>query len=132
MTNKALLIFAAVVVVVLSSFTTFAQQGGQEAATKGSGKTITYGDLQTQKEKIEGLRTSYAQADSEFNDECTGKSESMEDYQKCYEKRSQLTNIYIELKKEIEAYNKNVDQYRANNAQRSPDSTGSSTQGKGK
>jgi|WetSurMetagenome_2_1015567.scaffolds.fasta_scaffold714307_1 uncharacterized protein YukE len=132
MTNKALLIITAVVVVVLSSFTTFAQEGGQEAAAKGSGKAITYGDLQTQKEKIEGLRTSYAQAITEFDDECTGKSESMEDYQKCYDKRTQLTNIYNELKKEVEAYNKNIEQYRANNAKRSPDTTGPSTQGKGK
>jgi hypothetical protein len=138
MTRKAFLFFAAVVVAVLFSFTTFAQDQGQESAAKAGEKTIASGDLQAQKKIIEGLQASYAQAQAEYNAECTEKSyKSIEDYKnnyekKCQQKHAQLTNIYSELKKGIEAYNKNVEQHKANNAQKSPEAIDSSPQSKGK
>jgi uncharacterized protein YukE len=113
MTRKALIIYAAIVVTVLFSFTTFAQEQGQEAAAKITEKPITYSDLQTQAKKIEGLKTRHAQVTAEFDGECKGKSQSMEDYQKCSEKRKELMSLYNELKKEVEDYKKNVEQYKA-------------------
>jgi hypothetical protein len=109
MTGKALVIFAAIVVAALFSFTTFAQEQGQEGTTKN---IVTYGDLVAQSKKIEGLKINYTKVNSEFTAECSGKAESMADYKKCNEKRTQLITIYNEMKKEIESYNKNVEQYK--------------------
>jgi type II secretory pathway component PulL len=134
MTRKALLIFTAIVVAVLFSFTTFAQVQGQEAAAESSVKTVSYSDLMTQKKKIDDLKTSYAQLTAEYDAECKGKDFKSDKagQKKCNEKSVQLTNTYNELKKEMEAYNKNLAQYKgqANKAQTSPDATGSSSQNK--
>ena len=132
MTKRALLIIAAIVVAVLFSFTTFAQEQGQEAATEGSKKTITYSDLQAQRKAIEVTRTSLAQVKAEYDVECVGKTFTANDdgIRKCREKSVQLTNGYSELKKDLEAYNKNLAQYKANNEQTSPDAIGSSAQSK--
>jgi len=131
MTRKALLICAAIVVAVLFPFTSFPQEQGQEAATESVKKTITYSDLQAQNKKIEGLRNSYAQVKAEYDAECTGKSFKAGDdgLIKCTEKSEQLTKINSELKKESEAYKKNVAEYKAS-VQSSPDAIGPSSQGK--
>jgi hypothetical protein len=113
MTRKALIIYAAIVATVLFSFTTFAQDQGQEESTKITEKPITYSDLQAQAKKIEGLKVRHAQVSAEFDGECKGKSQSMEDYKKCSEKRKEIITLYNELKKEVESYKKNVEQYKA-------------------
>jgi hypothetical protein len=131
MTRKALLIITATFISVLFSFTTFAQEQGQETAAENSGKTVTYTDLQAQKTKIEGLRASYAQAKSEYTAECSEKTFSAGDegIKICEDKYAQLTNINNELKKEVAAYKKNVEQYQAS-IKASPDAIGPSSQGK--
>jgi hypothetical protein len=133
MTRKASLIFAAMVVSVLFSFSSFAQEAGQESGSKGGEKQITYIDLQTQKETIEKIKTSYLKVQNEYNTECKEKKfESMNDYPKeCREKYTQLTKLYSELQNEIESYNKNVAQFKAN-AQKSTGVQNTSTQDKTK
>ena len=133
MPRKASLIFVTSVVLFLFSFITFAQEAGQESGSKGSEKTITYIDLQTQKETIEKIKTSYLKVQNEYNTECKEKKfESMNDYPKeCREKYTQLTKLYNELQKEIESYNKNVAQFKAN-SQKSTGVQGTSTQDKDK
>ncbi len=127
MTKKTLMIFATIVVAVLFSFTTFAQ----DEATGGNGK-ITYDSLQAQNKKLEGLRTSYNQIRAEYSTECTGKTFTAGDeaIKRCEEKSIQLTNLYNEMKKEKESYNRNIERYKANNAEASPDAIGASSQKK--
>jgi phage shock protein A len=131
MTQKVLLIFSAAVISALFSFTTFAQEPAQEAAAEGSGKTIAYSDLQEQKKKIEGLRANYAQIKSEYTAECVDKTFSAGDegIKKCEDKYKQLTSINNELKKEVAAYSKNVEQFKAS-AKSSPDAIGPTSQTK--
>jgi outer membrane phospholipase A len=133
MTRKALLIFATVIVTVLFSFTTFAQEQGQEA-TKSSEKIVTYADLQAQRKTIEDLRTSYDKINAEYNAECKEKTfKTMNEYPKeCKDMYTQLTTTYSKLKKEIESYNKNTAQFKAYSVQKTSDTAGSSSQGKGK
>jgi hypothetical protein len=130
MTRKKLLIFTATVVAVLFSFTVFAQEPGQETAAEGSKKSITRSDLENQKKNIEKLRASYSQLRSEYDTGCKGKTFSADDeaLKTCQEKSVQLTNIYSEMKRENEAYKKNLEQYKTNHAETSPDAIGPTTQ----
>jgi archaellum component FlaC len=131
MTRKALLILA-VILAGLFSFAIFTQGQGQEAATKGSDKIITYGDLQTQKETIEGLRKNYEKIQADYNAECKEKTyKTMNEYPKeeCDKKFSQLTKSYNDLKKEVEAYNKDVAQFQAGSVQKATNRGGSSVKG---
>ena len=130
MTRKTLLIFTATVVAVLFSFTAFTQEPGQETAAEGSKKSITRSDLENQKKSIERLRSNYAQLRSEYDTGCKGKTFSADDeaLKMCQEKSVQLTNIYSEMKRENDAYKKNLEQYKANHAETSPDAIGPTTQ----
>lgn len=130
MTRKALLILAAALIAVLFSFTAFAQEPGQEATAESSKKSISHSDLQAQKKTIERLRTEYSQLRTEYDTECKGKTFSADDeaLKICQEKSVQLTKIYNEMKKENEAYKKNLEQYKANHAETSPDAIGPTSQ----
>ena len=132
MTRKALLILAATVIAVLFSFTAFAQAPGQEATAEGSKKSITHSDLQAQKKTIERLRANYTQLRTEYDTECKGKTFNADDeaLKICQEKSVQLTTIYNEMKRENEVYKKNLEQYKANNVQASPDAIGPTSQSK--
>jgi hypothetical protein len=117
MTRKALLILA-VVLAVLFPASIFAQEQGEEPASKSR---VTYEDLQTQKKAIEELRTSYAKIQADYTAECKEKTyKTMNEYPKeeCDKKFAQLSKIYNELKKEVASYNKNVTQFQAGSGQK--------------
>jgi len=127
MAKKALLNFAAVLA-VLFPLAIFAQEQEQESTAKGSEKSITYNDLQAQKKTLDELRASYAKVQADYNAECKEKTyATMNEFPKeeCDKKFAQVTKTYNELKKEVDAYNKNVAQFQAGSVQKATDATGS-------
>jgi hypothetical protein len=67
---------------------------------------------------------------SEYDTECKGKTFSADDdaLKICQEKSVQLTTTYNQMKKENDAYKKNLEQYKANHAETSPDAIGPTSQ----
>jgi len=123
MAKKALLNFAAVLLVFFS-FTISAQGQGQESATKGGEKSITYNDLQAQKKALDELRASYAKVQADYNALCKEKTyATMNEYPKeeCDKKFAQVTKIYNDLKKEVDAYNKSISQFQSGSVQKTTD-----------
>jgi hypothetical protein len=125
MAKKALLNFAAVLA-VLFPLAIFAQEQGQESATKSGEKSITYNDLQAQKKTLDELRASYAKIQADYNAECKEKTyATMNEYPKeeCDKKFAQIAKSYNDLKKEVDAYNKNVAQFQTGSGQKATDAS---------
>lgn len=112
MTRKSLVLFIVVTLMVLFSAPIFSEEKKQETAVK----TVTYDDLLEQKKAIESLRASYSKISADYNAVCKEKVyQTMNDYPKeeCDKKFAQVAKTYSELKKEVESYNKNVEQFQA-------------------
>jgi hypothetical protein len=126
MSKNTLLTFAAVFATVLFVAITFGQEQGQKISKESDNTTVRYGDLTTQRKAIMELRKNYDQLRAEYIEECSGKTFVIDDdsLTYCRDKSAELNKMSYELKKMIEAYEKDLAEYKANNAQISPDEIG--------
>jgi hypothetical protein len=90
------------------------------ASTK---KGISRNELQAQNRKIAELKKNYNELKAQFDSDCKGKTFSAGDSSlaKCKEISGQLTTMNAEIKAATATYNKNLQQFKENNAEASPD-----------